>query len=662
MDRDIREYLEECEYPLPHCVEDEYDWLGDIALANGSRFVGYLDLALRYHDYIRSEVADRVVVRDPLIGLTSHRTPGLWNYLARACDGECWELGRILDKTNTHTEQFIRWAVRVKLPLPLFMVIESQGKVWNHFSDEWHSIAYTVMEQYHVIHSDVILSKMWRSDWVGDVIDAIRYPESEFLFRIIGTRDAPYGIPFTEFGAVDESQITDLIRYSGVVGYRGSYHDTMVAYYIQHYNLDKVPETQVEDTINFISGSVDRARLLRSAVADIGFKCNPVYTVACWVIPDLAECSPADPEVKVVGCLSSRNVRNLRDWVGVVGWRGSYQLTKQAYRIRDLTNRLPGVPQVEFEDLSDSQVLSLESALKQVEWAGSYRSTMRSQFVRCMVSSGLVGLAESTIAVLAAAPGIDIEDVKTDILLLQKMEVDAPQLYGPVYITDRSWNSVATELLGSYKRGIPGRSDNAKRLFSELRKTGWSPGSDRIPMSAIELLIADPAFTSEVVKVEMISHLDPRAYIVGNYTDCCMSSNSQYITDYLESEYRFLVVSRQLGCGEWRIVAQSVIPHVIGDGVVLDNIEIAKHVTSECRVLIAKAYLYFVETYTVDNHLVPVYQGMGYNDLVLPGKKGEGPALVSQYNYSDYDSGHCIVVDVNHQSDDDVYWDLDGDI
>ena len=286
---------------------------------------------------------------------------------------------------------------------------------------------------------------------------------------------------------------------------------------------------------------------------------------------------------------------------------------------------------VAIKERDCGDVPGLIEAAVSVGWLGSYRATIREHF-RSMLGS--IDIPEDVKTVIAEAPGIAVSDVIEDCELLANMSASAQPDYLN-YTTDRSWDDVALELLGSYRKGISGKSPNPKKLFSQLRVAGWSPGA-KMNKSAIELLIADPGFSGIVLKSEVITSKDPRAYVCGNYTDCCMDSSSAYITDYLETACRFFIVSIRTGDGSWRIIAQSLLPPVNG-AVVLDNIEVAKH-RDDIHSHIERAYMSYIRSLSV-----PVYIG-NHNDLNIKGTPGVGPELVHDHLYSDYSPDNCIVV------------------
>ena len=240
---------------------------------------------------------------------------------------------------------------------------------------------------------------------------------------------------------------------------------------------------------------------------------------------------------------------------------------------------------------------------------------------------------------ITTAPGFNLSALesmmnKQDFKDLLDGKLDTQQPFKPHkrMFTSRDLTDVLQEGLGSRSPGkeISGTADFPRKLFHQLRTmiAGRTLGDRKmivkdllkdIPTDLEEeimtLLQEQNVDIGPIIEAEVHAKSDPKGWVSGNYTDCCMPFGSSINTDYMFNPSTQYFTIKQSG----RIVAQSVIvdgqdKRDGGDVVILDNIEVANNY-KKLAPLLSRAYQTFWTEYTSK----PVKVGTGHSDLIPPG-------------------------------------------
>ncbi len=252
-------------------------------------------------------------------------------------------------------------------------------------------------------------------------------------------------------------------------------------------------------------------------------------------------------------------------------------------------------------------------------------------------------LPDDLVNIALTTPGFDLSALermrrkRTDFQDLMKGKLDEKQPFKPhtIIFPDRPLTAVLAEALGSREKEIKGTAKSPKKLYKQLnqlikgrtideesgeRKMQIKDLLNKVPIDLEEKILSllqQQNVNVDIVEAQIHAKSDPKGWVCGNYTDCCMSFGTSTNTDYmfnLSTQY-FTVAYNG------RIVAQSVVVDAenMKDGtpvVILDNIEVAKNY-KQLSPQIAKAYQKFWSEYTSK----PVKIGIDNSDLTLPGSK-----------------------------------------
>lgn len=125
------------------------------------------------------------------------------------------------------------------------------------------------------------------------------------------------------------------------------------------------------------------------------------------------------------------------------------------------------------------------------------------------------------------------------------------------------------------------------------------------------------------LSIEIARKSDPRGWVCGDYTDCCMPFTSSKNQEYLlREDMSYFLVSRNDAAGSSDLVGQSVLVYGEDDKqitVAIDNIEIANRAVNRGeRAVIAKAYdelkKHLIDTYGDRDKRLKIVIGTSYND------------------------------------------------
>ncbi len=241
---------------------------------------------------------------------------------------------------------------------------------------------------------------------------------------------------------------------------------------------------------------------------------------------------------------------------------------------------------------------------------------------------------------IVSAPGFNLAELeqmqkRNDFQALVEGELDKKQPFRPAVrvFAGRSLTEALNEGLGSRKLSIRGTAKDPKGLFNDLRLLVKDRVLGEKKMEVTDLLQDIPTDLEEkiilllqehrvdigpTVEAQVHAKSDPKGWVCGNFTDCCMPFGDPKNTDYMFNPSTQYFTVKYGG----RIVAQSVIVDSLDiaehaterNVVILDNIEIAKNY-QEFSPLIARVYQTFWSEYTSR----PVKVGTGYTDLIPPG-------------------------------------------
>lgn len=123
--------------------------------------------------------------------------------------------------------------------------------------------------------------------------------------------------------------------------------------------------------------------------------------------------------------------------------------------------------------------------------------------------------------------------------------------------------------------------------------------------------------------LEIAKKSDPRGWVCGDYTDCCMPFTSSKNREYIVREdMSYFLVSKKDTTGEEDIIAQSVLVYCEDETtitVAIDNIEIANRAVQKGEsVIVAQAYQqlkqHLIDTYSAQGKRLKIVIGTSYND------------------------------------------------
>ncbi len=242
---------------------------------------------------------------------------------------------------------------------------------------------------------------------------------------------------------------------------------------------------------------------------------------------------------------------------------------------------------------------------------------------------------------ITSAPGFNLSALeelrrRADFHDLVEGKLDAEQPFKPHMrvFAGRPLTDALKEGLGSFKMKIRGTAKDPKGLFHEIRQLikGRMVGEKQMEVTdlfqnvpidieedIIRLLQDQQVDIGPTVEAQVHAKSDPKGWVCGNYTDCCMPFGDYKNTDYMFGKSTQYFTIKYNG----RIVAQSVV--IDGQDrrkgeevVILDNIEVANNYKN-LSPLLARVY----QTYWAEYTSRPVKVGTGYSDLIPPGGKLE---------------------------------------
>lgn len=235
---------------------------------------------------------------------------------------------------------------------------------------------------------------------------------------------------------------------------------------------------------------------------------------------------------------------------------------------------------------------------------------------------------------IISAPGFNLLALESmrrraDFQDLLEGKLDEKQPFQPRsrLFTGRPLTDALREGLGSHKQKIRATAVDPKGLFYALnqlvkgreigdRKMQVTDLLNSVPIdleeAVIKLLQDQKVDIGPIVEAQVHAKSDPKGWVCGNYTDCCMPFGSSYNNDYMFNPSTQYFTIKYNG----RIVAQSVVVDSRDrennkDVVILDNIEVARNYRN-LTPLLSRVYQTFWTEYTG----LPVKIGIKHSDLI----------------------------------------------
>lgn len=201
-------------------------------------------------------------------------------------------------------------------------------------------------------------------------------------------------------------------------------------------------------------------------------------------------------------------------------------------------------------------------------------------------------------------------------------------------LNNRARLDTSKKVLGAIS-ALFGSKEGKKRYEEQMRTAGEGNLAQAYLKGEVRLESQDEQLLRDVYNaavktggtrslgIEIARKSDPRGWVCGDYTDCCMpftsSKNEQYL---LREDMSYFLVSRNDATGNSDLVGQSVL--VYGEDektitVAIDNIEIANRaVVRGERAIIIKAYdelkKHLIDTYGNRGKRFKIVIGTSYND------------------------------------------------
>lgn len=236
-------------------------------------------------------------------------------------------------------------------------------------------------------------------------------------------------------------------------------------------------------------------------------------------------------------------------------------------------------------------------------------------------------------------------------------------------------------------RSILTRNEGYKSQIQELGESdlvaGYLKGKLRLEPedeAAVRLVYdgASGKTSTRTLGMEIAKKSDPRGWVCGDYTDCCMpftsGKNQQYLT---REDMSYFLISKNDSVGNRDIIAQSVL--VYGEDettitIAIDNIEIANRAVAKGeRVIVAEAYQklkeHLIDTHGAKGKRLSIVIGTSYNDDggLITGecelRPVEAKPLHGKMRYSDwmYHGSNYVFYDSESQNRDQKYFGLSED-